>query len=293
LPENERPVDHLVLPVTTLTLARSRLTSLGFTVAPDARHPFGTGNCCVFFRNRTFLEPITILDRAAADIAAAEGLVFVKRIKRFTERHGEGFAMVALRSADAEADVASFTRAGIGAGPSFRFARAARLPDGTESEVGFVLAFSEHAAAPDAAFFASQHLVPDVLFQPAYLEHSNGAAGVIAAAAVAEQPGAFRDFLSAATGQPYLRVDAQEIEALVDGQRIVVVTPDGFRARYGVAAPDPRRGLLFAAFELAVEDIERTIGFAGPTARRQEDAIVVPPSPGLGATLVFRKKADG
>ena len=69
-----RAIDHLVLPVTTLTLARSRLTSLGFTVAPDARHPFGTGNCCVFFKNRTYLEPITILDRNATDLAAAEGL---------------------------------------------------------------------------------------------------------------------------------------------------------------------------------------------------------------------------
>ena len=67
-----RSIDHLVLPVTTLTLARSRLTSLGFTVAPDAQHPFGTGNCCVFFKDRTYLEPITIVDRTAADMAAAE-----------------------------------------------------------------------------------------------------------------------------------------------------------------------------------------------------------------------------
>ena len=65
-------------------------------MAPDARHPFGTGNCCVFFKNRTYLEPITILDRNRADMAAAEGIVFVKRLKRFTERQGEGFAMVAL-----------------------------------------------------------------------------------------------------------------------------------------------------------------------------------------------------
>src|SRR5687768_16716775 len=110
-----RAIDHLVLPVTTLTLARSRLTSLGFTVAPDARHPFGTGNCCVFFEDRSYLEPITIVDRAAADMAAAEGLTFVKRLKRFTERHGEGLAMVALRSADARADKQSLAQAGVSA----------------------------------------------------------------------------------------------------------------------------------------------------------------------------------
>ncbi|HWT31341.1 MAG TPA: VOC family protein, partial [Propylenella sp.] len=71
-------------------LARSRLTSLGFNVAPDARHPFGTGNALVFFADRSFLEPITIVDRGAADMAAAEGFFFVRRIKRYTERQGEG-----------------------------------------------------------------------------------------------------------------------------------------------------------------------------------------------------------
>ena len=39
-----RPLDHLVLPVDTLTQARRRLSNLGFTVADDARHPFGTEN---------------------------------------------------------------------------------------------------------------------------------------------------------------------------------------------------------------------------------------------------------
>ena len=161
-----RPIDHLVLPVTTLTLARSRLTSLGFNVAPDARHPFGTGNCCVFFQNRTYLEPITILDRAGADMAAAEGLVFVRRVKRFFERQGEGFAMLALRSEDAAADQQAFETAGVSAGPSFRFARMAALPDGSEREIGVVLAYAEDAGAPDATVFACQHLAGDVLFQP-------------------------------------------------------------------------------------------------------------------------------
>ena len=151
-----RSIDHLVLPVTTLTLARARLTGLGFTVAPDAQHPFGTGNCCVFFEDRTFLEPITIVDRMAADMAAAERVVFVKRVKRFTERQGSGFAMVALKSDDAEADRAAFEAAKMDGGPVFRFARMAKLPDGSEREVGFAIANAEFPAAQDAAFFACQ-----------------------------------------------------------------------------------------------------------------------------------------
>jgi hypothetical protein len=287
-----RPLDHLVLPVTTLTLARSRLTGLGFTVAPDARHPFGTGNCCVFFANRSYLEPITVLDPAAADNAAAEGTFFVIRLQRFVDGRGEGFAMLAFRSENAEQDREAFEQAKLAAGPVFRFSRPAAQPDRSEAEVGVALAYLEDPRAPDATLFACQHLAPDALFAPAYLGHENGALGVAAVAAVAADPAAFIELLWAATG---VRADDDEAGAAVarlDGQTVSILTPARFRERYGLDAPDPGGGLLLAAFELLVADIDRAIGYAGPLAMRQGDQIVVPPSPGLGAVLTFRA-ADG
>lgn len=287
------PIDHLVLPVTTLMLARSRLAGLGFTVAPDARHPFGTGNCCVFFENRTYLEPITILDRAAADMAAAEGVFFVRRVKRFTERQGEGFAMLAFRSDDADADRAAFEAAGIASGPVYRFVRNAILPDGSAQEIGVALAYVDHPGAPDATFFACQHLASEVLYQPAYLEHPNGALGVACVAAVAEDPAEFRDLLAAAARTSDVSAGEAGLQADIGEQSVLVLTPAGFRARYGLEPPDPRRGLLLAAFELTVADLDRAIGHAGPLAMRHEERIVVPPSSGLGAVLAFRARTDG
>ena len=272
-----RQIDHLVLPVTTLTLARSRLAALGFTVAPDARHPFGTGNCCVFFANRTYLEPITVVDRAAADIAAAQGTVFVRRVKRFTERQGEGMAMVALKSGDAEADGAAFDQAGFGGEPTFRFARPAAQPDGSSAEIGVVLAFAQDDSAPDAGFFACQHLDPERLYRPELLDHPNGCAGIGAVAAVAEAPEAFAGFVGAAVGS------AEDGEAPAR-----LLSPEAFRERYGLAAPDPRRGLLFAAIELEVADIDRVATFAGTSAIRHGGFLVVPPAPGLSVALAFR-----
>jgi hypothetical protein len=293
LEPRRRPIDHVVLPVTTLMLARSRLTGLGFTVAPDAKHPFGTGNCCIFFKNRTFVEPVTILDRRAADVAAAEGVFFVRRLKRFTERHGEGFAMLALRSADADADRAAILHAGIEAPPKFHFARTATLPDGSEGEVGFDLIYADSPASGDATIFLCRHLAPDVLFQPAYVEHANCATGIAAVTAVAENPADFHILLSAMTGERELRATSLGVEAKVDDQTIAVLTRVGFQARYGVPAPDLRRGLLFAAVELSVPDLDHAIGFGGPTAMRHEGMIVVPPSPGLGAVVAFRTDANG
>jgi hypothetical protein len=279
-----RAIDHLVLPVTTLMLARSRLTTLGFTVAPDARHPFGTGNCCVFFRNQSYVEPITILDRATTDRAAADGLVFVRRIKRFTERQGEGFAMVALTSTDAEADHAHFRAAGIAAGEVYRFVRTATLADGSEREIGVALAYADFPRAPDASIFACQHLAKDVLFQPHYLEHPNGALGVTRVVAVAEQPDQFRPLLD---GIGNAETSEGEVTLALGGQSLEVLTPEAFRTRYGMDAPNPRRGMLFAAFELLVEDKGKAERFAGKAAIRQERRIVIPAAPGLGTVVAF------
>jgi hypothetical protein len=110
---------------------------------------------------------------------------------------------------------------------------------------------------------------------------------------VAEKPAEFRKFLSAAVGLPEPAEIEHGIEAIVDGQAIAVVTPAGFHARYGIGAPEPRRGLLFAAFDVVVADLDRAVGYAGPTAIRHEGRIVIPPAPGLGATLAFRTEDRG
>lgn len=282
-----------MLPVTTLNLARSRLTGLGFKVAPDAQHPFGTGNCCVFFKDRTYLEPITILDRTAADMAAAEGLPFVKRIKRFTERHGEGFAMVALATKDAEADRVAFEKVKIGAGEVHRFGRKAKLPDGSEREIGVATAFADFDAAPAATFFVCEHLDKDVLFQPDYLDHPNGVVGISAVVAVAESPREFQAFLSAATKKRKVKQTPAGLEASADGLSYFILTPDAFRERYEVKSPNPRRGMLFAAFDLQVLELRRAAGYAGRNAIRHENRVVIPAAPGLGAVVAFRSVSDG
>jgi hypothetical protein len=287
-----RAIDHLVLPVTTLNLARSRLTSLGFKVAPDAQHPFGTGNCCVFLKDRTYLEPITIIDRTAADIAAAEGLVFVKRLKRFTERRGEGFAMAALASKDADADRVAFEKAKIGGGEVYRFSRKAKLPDGSEREIGVATAFTDFPAAADASFFVCQHLDKDVLFQPEYLDHPNGAVGISSVVAVAENPADFQTFLTGAVGRRKVKTTASEVDVEAKGRSFIILTPAGFRDRYDLDPPSPRRGMLFAAFEIKVMEIGRAAGYAGRNAIRHEDRVVVPAAPGLGAVVAFRSVPD-
>ncbi len=83
----------------------------------------------------------------------------------------------------------------------------AELPDGTQRKIGVAIANAEFPSARDASFFSCQHLAKDVLFQPGYLDHPNGAEGISGVAAVAENPADFHILLEAVTGQRELRSD--------------------------------------------------------------------------------------
>ena len=199
--------------------------------------------------------------------------------------------MLALKSGDAEADQREFEDAGVSAGPPFRFTRMARLPDGTDHEIAVVLAYAATEATPDATFFACEPIRAERLWNPAYTEHPNGARGVVGVAAVARRPREFRHLLAAATGaSPTESSGALEVQ-LGDG-RLSLLAPAGFQNRYGLEAPDPRDGLILAAFEVAVEEVDRVAG-SNPGASQHGDAWVVPPAPGLGAVLAFREGGDG
>jgi hypothetical protein len=197
-----------------------------------------------------------------------------------------------MKSTDAEADAAAFAKAGAGSAAPFRFSRQARLTDGAEREVGFAVAFADFPTAPDAAFFVCQHLAEDILYQPSYMEHPNGAIGVSAVVAVAENPIEFQAMLRTATDNSETTTDEAGVKAEADGQSFVILTRDGFHGRYGIEAPNPRRGLRFAAFETTVLDLDRAARYAGSTAKRHDDRIVVPAAPGLGAVVVFRRVLD-
>jgi hypothetical protein len=282
-----RPVDHLVLPVRDLGDALREYERLGFHVAPEARHPFGTANALIFLADGSYLEPVAVADPAAAAVARREGNVFVERVAGHLGARGEGMALAALKSADAATDHAAFAKAGFATGEALTFRRMARTPDGGEAEVGFTLAFALDKAAPEAGFFACQHLARATMWRAARTDHPNGARGLARVAMVAQSPADFHIFVSAVTGQRELRVTSFRLDADLGSAALSVFTPAGFRARYGLEVPDPGPGLLFAGFELVVEDLETAERFAGKQAVRAAGRLSLAPAPGRGAVLAF------
>ncbi len=283
-----RAIDHLVLPVAGLDRARAAFGRLGFTVAPDARHPFGTGNACIYFADGRYLEPLAVIDEAACDAAEADGLVFVARTRHFLAAAGEGLAMVALRSDDVDADRRSFEQAGFSSGPPFEFRRKAKT-DAGEIEIGVELAFATTPDADLVTAFACRRFGTEALFTPESVAHANGARGVAGVVMTAENPTDHQYYLQAITNCRDPHASSLGIEAHGAGCSLSIVSPRAFAAMFGETVPetDPLR---LRAFSLLVDDPDRLrllLEEAGVGYRRIGGRVIVPQEDALGTTIAF------
>lgn len=193
-----RRIDHLVLAVDDLEAASARFTERGFLVGARNRHPWGTENRLIQFRT-SFLELITVAEPGLIPPHEPGVFSFGAFVRDFLA-DGEGLAMLALDSVDAVADAAEFARAGIGAFRPFSFERSGRQPDGTETRVGFSLAFALDERVPRASFFVCQQHNPQAFWNPELQRHPNGATNITGVTLAVADPAGHGDFVAAYTG---------------------------------------------------------------------------------------------
>lgn len=159
-------VDHPVIGVHDLEAARSAFARLGFVVPPAGTHEeWGTTNVCIMFPN-DYLEI-----RGVADATK-----FLAGLDRFLEK-GEGFSGVAFSTANATDSYEQCLESGLHAHPPRELNRKLVLSDRTLS-----LKFRTMALAPElhpglTHANLCEHLTPDVLRQPGWVDHPNGALG--------------------------------------------------------------------------------------------------------------------
>lgn len=272
-------VDHLVLPVESLGTARSRLTALGFTVAADGNHPFGTVNACVFLADGIYLEPLAVGDAEAADAAIDEGNVFVARDRAFRQTWKQGLSAIVTASADAAADQEAFAAAGVQGGKMLEFSRPVRLPDGGESVASFRLAFAAREVEP-FFLFACQRIAPLPADRGALERHPNGVIGLRRAFFYAPQPPLYADWLRTVFG----------VEGRETGNGLVFDTAN---LSVEIIHGDTGDGRLLAeALVFTVADLEVTAAVLtanGVAHQRLPDALIVPAAPGQGVAFLFEE----
>jgi catechol 2,3-dioxygenase-like lactoylglutathione lyase family enzyme len=167
-------IDHSVLYTTDMDATASTYEALGFTLSPLSMHmgsdrpggerkPMGAGNRCALF-GRTYLELLGLFGDGSVDpwnirplIAQYEGL------------HGCSFGC-----GDAETVEKRLREAGLSSSGVLPLQRDVETPDGVAT-ARFQAIHLDRALTPEGLIHIAHHLTPELIHQPRYLEHANGA----------------------------------------------------------------------------------------------------------------------
>ena len=285
-----RALDHAVLPVGDLASARARLGRLGFTVAGDASHPFGTENACVFFADGTYIEPLAVGQREACEAAAQNGNVFVARDQAWRFRNGQsGFSGIGLSSADAKADHGRFVAAGISAGKTLSCSRKIDDGKGGKANAGFKLAFAADLRSPDSFVFACQRL--GMANDRSKLQrHANGVVAIRTIVASESNPADFQYFLQEVLCQREVSAHSFGMDIKTATARLSVYNNVGMLHWFGIDEPVTDRGLKLCGLVFAVRSLAKCREMFvrnGVAMRHLHGRILVDAVPGQGALFAF------
>lgn len=285
------PIDHVVLSVPDLDGARARFELLGFNVADNARHHFGTENAIIGFANCTYLEPLAIGDenRVKKHIDKRHPFVVHDNAFRFHHRDAPGaefeggFSMLAFGGKNVKKLRKKFKKSGLRTGKLAKVKRPGL-------KVRIVFAMDERAA--ESFLLVCERKNGPPTFDEQLTNHTNGAIGVRRIVMVDENPNDFSDYL-----QTVCR--SEDVEATKDGVDIATAngtlslyTPDGLQKYYGVdAAPSTdRQGPRLVAYEIAVASLDETamiLASRGVDVRQVGQRLIVANAPGQGSILAF------
>ncbi len=161
-------IDHPVIASRDLDNTRAQFERLGFTVPPRGSHiEWGTGNLCIMFPD-DYLEVRGIIDPER----------FTMYLDEHLEKHGEGLMGVAFGTGDVDASHAEAVERGINAGDLRQLRRNFEHPEGWTQPSFRLYAPSADDIEGLMHVVVIQHLTPDLIRRPDFLEHANGCLGV-------------------------------------------------------------------------------------------------------------------
>ena len=281
-------IDHLVLCVRDLDDARAHYSALGFTMAPKAQHPFGTGNSNIQLQG-CFLEVLSVM--APQDIVEPRpGEFSFSAFNRDFLARREGFSMLVLQSHDPAADQVRFSKHNLQTYEPFEFSRQARQPDGSEVTVGFSLRFATDPGMPDAAFFTCHQHAPELFWKPEYQSHANTAQTIEEVAIVSDHPLSHSSFLRGFAGISDVIAGDHELWLETERGRIAVLTPQLFAERYRSPAPDLSGGARLAGYTIAVSDMSvcrDCLGQSQTTFQERDGRLSIAAARNFGVAVSF------
>lgn len=286
-----RGIDHLVLCVNDLKNARTLYERLGFTLTPDAQHPFGTGNVIAQL-DGSFLEILSVTrpDDIPAD---RDGHFNFADFNRGFLKEREGMSMLVMESDDAENDHAAYVDAGLHVYAPFQFQRQQTLPDGSTATVGFSLTFTDDPASlPNMGFFTCQQWRPDLFWKPEYKQHANSAAKISDVFIVTPEPTNAIPFLQSFVGQVPASDSSEPLTFVTPRGRIQVMTTKTFDQQFpGALSQMPEMTSGFAGYAVSVSDLDEVrakLSAEEIPFLEAENTLWLAPDTGAGCVIAFK-----
>jgi catechol 2,3-dioxygenase-like lactoylglutathione lyase family enzyme len=272
-----RPVegfDHAVIGVRDLEAARDVWRRLGFVVTPRGRHVgWGTGNYCIML-GRTYIELLGIVNHAE----------FLNGLDAKLAAGGEGLLSLALATPDAEAARAVLTGRGFALDAVQALGRKLQLPSG-DVMPQFRLLHLPPGTLPGIGSFLTEHLTPDMLRQPDWLVHPNGARDLQSALLVADDPPALQERCERLFGAGTCNLTDRTLTAVTGAQALALMPPDEADAVLEDAA---------AMLSVRVADIGQVAlalkANRVPSRLLGEGTLIVEPQHATGVLLEFTEK---
>jgi hypothetical protein len=235
-------IDHTVFLTRKYDETWQRYEQLGFTLSPPSRHfaaatdktepvPSCTANRCAYF-GESFLELIGIVDEAAGD---------PWRVLPILDDRGDGLHGCSFGCDDSAEAERRLREAGLSTSGVLRLQRDVELPEGTRT-ARFRSVHISRDRTPEGILHTAEHLTPEYVHQPRYLDHPNGARAVAGIVLVVpdDEVGAYQ----------------QRYDVITNGQRLVDII--------GVSDLDavlpgelPRKLPYFAAHGVVVADLAK------------------------------------
>jgi catechol 2,3-dioxygenase-like lactoylglutathione lyase family enzyme len=273
-------IDHTLVGVRDLETARLHWTRLGFSLTPRGRHfGWGTANYCIMFGD-SYVELLGIVEPGQPN----NGLdVFLAR--------RQGLMGVAWASRDCAATLASLRAAGLECDPARDLSRQLELPEDTVL-LRFKLGYLPAAMTPGLTGFVCQHLTPDTLRRPEWLNHPNGAIGLKGITiAVADAPALTPAYDALFGGHNVNRTD-NVLTVHAGRQVLVFATPDDLSAlQPDLDEADIPPTPAIVLMTLASADLEQTADYLTQWQiefqEHGQHSIVVPPALATGVALEF------
>ncbi len=237
-------LDHTIVLVRNLDLAEQQYARLGFRLTPRGGHPtLGTANHTIML-GHDYFELLSVLERSPANDRWATTL----------DRR-EGFAGMALGTADARGARDTLIDRGLDLPPVVDFARPVGLATGFV-EARFTVAHLPPEASPALpAFFCQQH-TREFVWRPEWQRHPNTAFGIAGMTVLHPDPETAAVGYERLLGRARIHPHPGGVALSLGRTQLILVGPTYATARLGAAAvPDPTV-IVPLGFTVAVHDLD-------------------------------------